>query len=240
MKLPIVGRGVPSALFVFTTRNGNYELARGTNGTAPLIRSVARVVCEQMIEDSRVYLDDLIVCDDHKGTKKTTFELVGPINLFSEMVKTSRISAFSGELLGSEGDFFGEVYESGLVIAPFSAIHLGRSIKAVISVRDRQTPVYGDDVSKSLFPLTDGRGDAGVLIAAMVDEMSHRVGCCIDLGSVDIEGQVMYISVGMNILESKPRPKKEEPFTIKRKAAPRSRSESPLQTLPFWPPSTGE
>jgi hypothetical protein len=239
MKLPIVERGVPSALFVSTTnKDGNYELARGTNGTASLIRSVARVVCEQMIEDSRVYLDDLIVCDDHKGAKKTTFELVGPINLFSEVVKTSRISAFNGELLGSEGNFFGNIYESGLVITPFSAIHLGRSIKAVISVRDRQTPVYGDDVSKSLFALTEGRGDAGVLMAAMVDEMSHRIGCCIDLGTVDVDGQAMYISVGMNLLESKSKPKpNKEPFSIKRKAVPRSQPTSPL---PFWPPSTGE
>jgi hypothetical protein len=216
MKFPAVGRGVPSALFVFTTMKGAYELARGTNGTAPLIRSVARVVCENMVKDSQIYLDDLVVCDDHKTAQKTTFELVGPINLFSEVVKTSRISAFNSSVLGSKGNFFEGAYESGLVIAPFSAIHLGESIKAVISVRDRQTLVYGEDVQRSLFHLTVGSGEAGVLFRPFVDKMSHRIGCAIDLGAFDVNGSTMYLSVSVSVLEDSPK----LPPVLKRRQKP--------------------
>ena len=239
MKHPIVGRGVPSALFIFSTKEGKYDLARGTNSSNELVQRIVEAVSKTMLTTTWIYLDGFIYRGYDKSNDPRT------LNLFDAPVKESLISGFTDEMRSSPETFFTE-NEPGLVVAPFAAINLGEGIEVVIVVRDRKTQVTSDDVMRSLRFFVEGEdGDSPILLPATVKRMAERIGASTGSSPIKVGGSRMYVSLGFKVGEPAlvtPKPERK-PFTIKRKAAPRNappESQSPPWALPFWQPPTGE
>lgn len=236
MKNPIVGRGIPSALFVFLTKNGEYELARGANSSNELIQSIVETVSKKMLATTWIYFDGLI----YKGYDKSNDPRT--LNLFDIPVRESLVSGFADEIRSTPSTFFIN-NQPGMVVAPFAAINLGSSIEVVIVVRDRETPVYSDDVLRSLRSFTDAEvGETPILLPETVKRMGTRIGASLDSDPIEVEGRKMFLSLGFKVEDPAvvtPKPERK-PFTIKRRVAPRNQSAYSLPQPSFWPPPAGE
>ncbi len=238
MKNPIVGREVPSALFVFLTgKDGEYDLVRGSNGSSCLVQAIVKVISKKMLTTMWVYIDYLIRSGYDKPGVSTAS------NLFEVPIKEVPISGFTDPVQSSPRTFF-EENEPGLVVAPLAAINLGAAIEVVIVVRDRETPVYSDDVLRSLRSFTDAEvGETPILLPETVKRMATRIDASLDSGPIEVKGRKMFLSLGFKVEDPAvvaPKPERK-PFTVKRKAAPRNPSpESPQFAFPSWPPSASE
>jgi hypothetical protein len=236
MKLPIVGRGVPSALFVFTTKNGEYELVRRGETSDRLIQLLVEVISKKMLTTTWIYFDGLLYAGHLRSGAART------LNLFDVPLKESMISGFSEAVAFTPETFFQE-NEPGLVVAPFAAINLGSSVEVIMVVRDRETPVNSNDVKRSLRSFTEAEGnETPFLLPETVSRMAERIRMSLDFGAIEVEGRKLNLSIGFKVqgnLVVTPKPK-AKPFTIKPKATSRGQSASAPQTSPLWPSSTTE